>query len=107
MDDTTETWRTRISSALRGWLFASSRGLTSLEHALKNERDSLRSDVSRLGREVEDLQTECRLLKSSLLIAQDEVGKLNEVVVRDRLRVQAETASFASKVAEVDRRDAR
>jgi hypothetical protein len=107
MDDTTETWWTRLKASLRGTLRPSSRGLTDLEYRLRNERDDLRTDVARLNLELEDLRTENRLLASSLRVAQDEVAKLAEVVVRDRLRVQAETAAFAAKVADVDRPDAR
>ena len=107
MDETTENFRTSLAAWLRGRLFASSRGLTNLEHSLRNERDDLRKELRRLNLEADDLRTKCRLLESSLLVAQNEVAKLSEVVVRDRLRVQAETAVFASKVAEVDRHDAR
>lgn len=86
-----ETFFFRLWSRISRQFRSSVRELTPLEIDLQEQ-------VYRLKSENRTLETENRMQKSEIAVLRNELKLMTEVHARDRKRVEAETAAYASQI---------
>src|SRR5687768_7904291 len=90
----------RLKVRVRRLFSARYRAATSLELSLQTNVSRLRMVLEDRESTIRDLRFQLEEERSRLKVRETEIAELAEVIARDRMRIQAETAIYARQVAE-------
>lgn len=94
-----DSWLARWWHACKGLFHSPLRNWTPAEAELRNRVDVLQANLADREQEITLLRLERDTLDSRLKISSVEIQCLTEIIVRDRKRIEAETAGYAAQIA--------